>query len=106
MMGILNDQTQQMLIDTLSVEKQNEFFFYQHFNIKEKTDADTKKFVADLVDDYYEMNNQYVPFAKIEDGYVQCIQDPYVENGFITVQLTKCQAPTANTRNLLKKKNT
>lgn len=57
LMGLLNDETKQMLIDSLSIEKQNEFFFYQNFNIKEKTAEDTKKFVANLVDDYYELNN-------------------------------------------------
>ena len=57
LMGLLNDQTKQMLIDSLSIEKQNEFFFYQNFNIKEKTDVDTKKFVANLVEDYYDLNN-------------------------------------------------
>lgn len=36
---------------------------------------------------------------------MQCIQDPHVEGGFITVQITKRQAKTANTRNLFKKKN-
>ena len=105
LLGMLSEETKQLLLNTLSVEQQNELFFYQHFNLKEKTDMDTKKFVSNLADDYYEQNNQYVPFAKIEDGYVQCIQDPHVEGGFITVQITNRQAKTANTRNLFKKKN-
>ena len=45
---------------------------------------------------FYEENNQLVPFAKIEDGYVQCIQDPEVPNGFITVQVVESVSKTSN----------
>ena len=104
LLGMLKDETESMLISKLSTEQQNELFFFQKFNMKEKSGLDTKKFVGNLIDDFYKQNNQFVPFAKVENGYVQCIQDPNVDDGFITVQLTKCAAPTANTRNLDKKK--
>lgn len=57
LLGMLSDETKNMLLGTLTVEQQNELFFYQHFNLKEKTDMDTKKFVTNLADDYYEQNN-------------------------------------------------
>jgi hypothetical protein len=41
--------------------------------MKEKTDKTSQKFIDDLVTEHYSKNNQHVPFAKIDDGYVQVI---------------------------------
>ena len=89
MMGMVNDSTALMLKEELSNAEKTELFFYNHFNMHEKTKSDKKKFVKDIMGKFYEENNQLVPFAKIEDGYVQCIQDPEDPNGFITVQVVE-----------------
>lgn len=57
--------------------------------MREKTPKDSAEFINSLVDTYYSNNNQVVPFDKIDDGYVQCIHDPNVANGFITVQIVE-----------------
>ena len=51
----------------------------------EKTHTDKETFIKEIMTKFHEDNNQLVPFQKIEDGYVQCIHDPQVKNGFITV---------------------
>ena len=96
LMGMVNDKVQTQLIDCLDIYQKNDFFFYQEFNRKEKTQNSSEQFVDQLVENFYGDNNQRIPFARIEEGYVQCIPDPKVRNGFITVQLVK---PTAKTEN-------
>ena len=96
MLGMVNDETADWLKNDISNAEKTELFFYDHFNMSEKTQSDKKKFVKDIMGKFYEENNQLVPFAKIEDGYVQCIQDPEVQNGFITVQVVKSVSNTNN----------
>ena len=89
LVGMLNEETKQKLVCTLDPEKQNEFFFYQNFNQQEKTDKNTQQFISSLITKYYEENNQNQPCARVEAGYVQCIKDPNVDEGFITVQIVE-----------------
>ena len=93
---MVNDETALQLKNELSNAEMTELFFYNQFNMREKTQSDKKKFVKDIMGKFYEENNQLVPFAKIEDGYVQCIQDPYEPNGFITVQVVESVSKTNN----------
>lgn len=62
---------------------------FGHFEQLENSGKTSKEFIDDLVKDYYNQNNQVVPFDKIEGGYVQCISNPQVVNGFITVQIVQ-----------------
>lgn len=65
--------------------------------MKEKTSFTSDEFVDHLVDDHYTQLNQSVPFEKIDDGYVQVIQNTYVTSGFITVQVVTPKYKTSNT---------
>ena len=95
-MGMVNDKVQTQLLKSLDTPQENAFFFYQEFNMTEQTQASSRQFVDQLVDKFYGENNQRIPFARIEEGYVQCIPDPKVSNGFITVQIVKSIAKTEN----------
>lgn len=86
---MLDKKIADTLID-LNMEKPEEkqmFFHYQQFSQAERTEGTPDSFVNNILEKFYEDHNQYVPFNKIEDGYVQCIPDPNVKNGYITVQL-------------------
>jgi len=69
--------------------------------VKESTDAKPDEFIDKLVKEHYSQNNQNVPFAKIDDGYVQVIRNPYLKTGtgFIVVQVVTKQYETTNLMN-------
>ena len=96
LLGMVNEETAALLKLELSSSQTSELFFFQQFNSREKTPNDKETFINDIMTKFYEDNNQFVPFSKIEDGYVQCIPDPEVDNGFITVQIVKSVAQTNN----------
>ena len=75
--------------------------------MKEKTHATSKQYVDNLLKNFYSNNNQRTPFARIEDGYVQCIKnpDPEVKDGFITVQIVTPSLTTHNKKSIKKKNN-
>lgn len=95
---MLDDENQRLLQKELSPEQRKELFLYSHFEVREQTEQNSTNFIKGLVEDHYKQNNQYVPFDKIEAGYVQCIANPMVEdgNGFITVQIVEPQYPVDN----------
>ena len=86
MITMCNENTRTLLEGRLSEKDKRELFFYKHFNKREKTEGTSESFIDDMLDHHYEKHNQVVPFDRIEEGYVQCIHNPYVNNGFITVQ--------------------
>lgn len=70
LLGMVNEETADALKLELSTAQTSELFFYQQFNSREKTPNDKKTFLNDIMTKFYEDNNQFVPFSKIEDGYV------------------------------------
>ena len=102
LLGMVNDNVATLLEQELSQYGKNDLFFYREFNMKEKTKSTPKQYVDTLMQNFYSDNNQRTPFARIEGGYVQCIHDPKVKNGFITVQIV---TPPAQTMNKKVKKN-
>lgn len=90
---MVDEDTRKKLEETLEDYEKNELFFYEHFTMKEKTDYKPNKFVENLLKNYYDKNNQEVPFEKIDDGFVQVIR---YKTGFITVQVVKPKFKTSN----------
>ena len=84
---MVNQPLRERLMQHLKEEEKREMFFYEHFTMEEKTTDKSKKFIDKLVKEHYEENNQVIPFAKIDGGYIQTIINPYVECGFIAVQV-------------------
>lgn len=94
--SMVNDETRSMLESKLDDKGRNELFFYEHFTMEEKTNYTPKDFLEKLVRDHYDQNNQEVPFDKIDDGYIQVIQNTKVKSGFITVQVVEPKFKTSN----------
>ena len=67
---------------------------YSHFEVREKTDGTSESLINDMLAEFKEQNNQFVPFDKIEDGYVQCINTS--NRGYITVQIVEPKYPVDN----------
>lgn len=82
---MLNQEEADELTEILNPTEKAKFFFNQHFNMKEETEIDRAEFVNGLLSSFYENYNQFQPFAKLENGFTQCIPDPEVQNGYITV---------------------
>ena len=97
LLSIVSAECGEELIDKLKPEEKQEFFFFQNFNTEQQTKMDSKEFVERLHNQFFEKTNDKIPFAKMEDGYVQCILNPDVPKGFITVQLCKPGYTTKNT---------
>lgn len=95
---MLNESVNEQLIETLNISAKNDLFFYQEFNMREKTNSSSKQFVDSLINNFYTDNNQRTPFARIEHGYVQCVPNPKHENSFITVQIVKPPSKTDNAK--------
>ena len=53
----------------------------------EKTDVTSQEYINTLVKDHYQDNNHVIPFAKIDDGFIQTIKNPHEPNGFIAMQI-------------------
>jgi len=96
LLGMLTTERGQQLLGMLPPEEQQEFFFYQNFNTQQQTNVDSATFVKNFYTNFFERNNQKIPFAKMEDGFVQCILNPHDAKGFITVQLCKPNYQTTN----------
>ena len=53
----MNEGTAEVLKGQLPKEDQTELFFYQHFTMREKTEAKSSDFIDGLLANHYEMNN-------------------------------------------------
>ena len=85
MMNMLKEDVRGMLLKTMADEELESYFFYKNFNQEIKTKSTSEDFVSGIFDQFHLENNHSVPFAKMEAGYVQCIPNPHVFQGFITV---------------------
>ena len=54
----------------LNEEMKNKLFYYEYFSKMENTDLKPNEFIDELVKENLTNNNQQVPFAKIDDGFV------------------------------------
>jgi len=54
----------------LKEEMKNELFYYEYFSKMENTKLKPNEFIDELVKENLTNNNQQVPFAKIDDGFV------------------------------------
>ena len=101
LLSMLNKESRKELEDQLTDDQKKEIFYYENFCVKESTDAKPDEFIDKLVKEHYSQNNQNVPFAKIDDGYVQVIRNPYLKTGtgFIVVQVVTKQYETTNLMN-------
>jgi hypothetical protein len=54
----------------LNEKMKNELFYYEYFSKMENTDLKPNEFIDELVKENLTNNNQQVPFAKIDDGFV------------------------------------
>ena len=98
LLDMIDEKTGQKILSTLTPEQRVKFFFFKNFNQEIKTNLTAHDFVSTLHDQFYERNNESIPFAKMEEGYVQCIPNPQVYMGFITVQLVEPSYLTENTK--------
>ena len=94
---MVNEELRNRLEGTLSEEGKREIFFYKHFTMEEKTNENSQEFIDKLVHDHYSQNNQIIPFAKIDGGYIQTMINPHVPCGFIAVQVVQKLYETDNT---------
>jgi hypothetical protein len=87
LISMINKETRDKLETGLNEEQRKELFYYEYFSMRENTNSKPSEFIDNLVKENLANNNQHVPFAKIDDGFVQVIRNPYLKTGtgFIVV---------------------
>ena len=83
--------------EILDPERKRAMFYSRRFQKNYETKMSSGDFVKELLKDHFQNNNQVIPFEKIDKDFVQCIPNPRVPNGYITVQIIEPQYKVSNT---------
>ena len=65
----------------------------------------SEEFIKNLQAEHREASDQSMPFDRVEDGFTQCIANPNVPNGFITVRIIEPTMYCFTKKQILDRKN-